>query len=180
MVSEEKRAWHAGESHWRGVNGINAVSVGIELANPGHDHGYPEFPPAQMEALLWLCRGIKERHGVTDRNIVAHSDIAFLRKRDPGEKFDWAWLAREGVGVFPFGAQPVTGAVLKRGDTGQPVMRLQKALANWGYGLKIDGRYAEKTEACVLAFQRHWRPEALTGAWDEACAGRLALLLAGV
>jgi N-acetylmuramoyl-L-alanine amidase len=180
LVPEEKRAWHAGESHWRGVSGVNAVSVGIELANPGHEHGYPDFPAAQMDAVLKLCRGIKERHGVADRNVVAHSDIAFLRKCDPGEKFDWAWMAREGVGIYPFGAKPVTGTALKKGDTGQKVMRLQQALCNWGYGLKTDGKFAEKTEACVIAFQRHYRPEGVTGAWDEECAGRLALLLAGI
>lgn len=176
MVEEGQRAWHAGESHWRGVNGNNANSVGIEIANRGHDHGYPDFTAVQMEAVLELCRGIKARHGVADRNIVAHSDIAFLRKVDPGEKFDWAWLAKQGVGVFPFDARPIAGVRFVRDDTGTNVMKLQQSLANWGYGLKIDGLYGEKTEACVRAFQRHYRPGEVTGVWDEECAGRLAML----
>lgn len=176
MVEEAQRAWHAGESHWRGVNGINANSVGIEIANRGHAHGYPDFTAVQMDAVLQLCRAIKERHGVADRNVVAHSDIAFLRKVDPGEKFDWAWLAQQGVGVFPFGARPISGVRFVREDTGTNVMKLQQSLANWGYGLKIDGLYGEKTEACVRAFQRHYRPDDVTGVWDEECAGRLAML----
>lgn len=176
MVEEAKRAWHAGESHWRGNSSMNASSIGIEIANKGHAHGYPDFTEAQMDAVLQLCRAIKGRHAIAERNIVAHSDIAFLRKMDPGEKFDWAWLARQGVGVFPFEARPITGSALRRGDTGTQVMKLQVALANWGYGLKTDGEFKEKTEACVTAFQRHYRPEGVTGVWDEECAGRLAML----
>lgn len=180
MVQEGLRAWHAGESHWRGSNGVNANSIGIEIDNGGHAHGSPAFPPMQMDAVLQLVRSIKERHGVADRNIIGHSDIAFLRKQDPGEKFDWAWLARNGVGVFPFGAKPIHGPELKQGDAGTDVMKLQQSLANWGYGLKTDGRFAEKTHACVVAFQRHYRPEGITGIWDNDCAGRLAMLHAMV
>ncbi len=176
MVEDAMRAWHAGESHWRGVNGMNATSIGIEIDNGGHAHGLPEFPSAQLEAVLELTRALKAQHGITDRNIIGHSDIAFLRKSDPGEKFDWAWLARHGVGVFPFEAKAMHGAELKRGDSGTKVMKLQQALANYGYGLKIDGTFAEKTEACVMAFQRHFRPEGVTGVWDGECAGRLSML----
>ncbi len=176
MVEDEQRAWHAGESHWRGVSGMNATSIGIEIANPGHAHGYPDFPQVQLEAVLALCRKLKATHPIKEQNIVAHSDIAFLRKIDPGEKFPWPRFAEQGVGVFPFTAKPIHGPELKRGDTGVDVMKLQQSLANWGYGLKIDGGYGEKTEACVIAFQRHYRPEGLTGVWDNECAGRLAML----
>lgn len=176
MVEDARRAWHAGESHWRGVSSVNANSIGIEIDNGGHAHGLPEFPPKQMEAVLSLLRSLKERYLIPDRNIVGHSDVAFLRKQDPGEKFDWAWLACNGVGIFPFGAKPISGPELKRGDSGTDVMKLQQSLSNWGYGLKIDGTYGEKTEACVLAFQRHYRPDGVTGVWDNDCAGRLAML----
>lgn len=180
MVDDAMRAWHAGESHWRGVNGMNATSIGIEIDNGGHAHGSPEFPRAQMDAVLELTRALKEQYSIVDRNIIGHSDIAFLRKSDPGEKFDWAWLARNGVGVFPFEAKVMHGADIKRGDSGTKVMKLQQALANYGYGLKIDGTFAEKTEACVIAFQRHFRPEGVTGVWDGECAGRLSILHAMV
>lgn len=176
LVEESERAWHAGESHWRGHNNINARSVGIEICNPGHSHGYPEFPLRQMKEVVKLAQGIIDRHSIPTRNVVGHSDIAFLRKDDPGEKFDWAACARQGVGLFPFEARPLTGTELRRGDKGTMVMRLQTALANWGYGLKLDGEYGEKTEKCVIAFQRHYRPTNLDGVWDNECAGLLAAL----
>lgn len=180
LVDEENRAWHAGESHWRGSNNINARSIGIEIANPGHSKGYVPFPKLQMEAVRDLSKAIIARHAIPDRNVIGHSDVAFLRKTDPGELFDWPWLAREGVGIFPFDARPMPGSELQRGDTGLTVTRLQTALSNWGYGLKLDGDYGLKTEQCVIAFQRHYRPNKLDGIWDNECAGLLAALHASV
>ena len=94
MVAEEMRAWHAGKSFWRGVRDLNSTSIGIELANPGHDHGYRAFPEAQIVALMELAREIVERHGIAPDNIVGHSDIAPGRKIDPGELFPWRRLGR--------------------------------------------------------------------------------------
>ena len=176
LVEEGERAWHAGESHWRGHNNINARSVGVEICNPGHGNGYVEFPLRQMKSVMKLAQEIVARHAIPARNVVGHSDVAFLRKSDPGELFDWQACARQGVGIFPFEARPLMGPEHKRGDKGKEVMRLQTALANWGYGLKLDGEYGEKTEKCVLAFQRHYRPGKLDGVWDNECAGLLANL----
>ena len=177
LVAEDMRAWHAGESHWRGSNNINARSIGIEICNPGHSNGYVPFPQAQMQSVLALSTEILARHAIPPRNVVGHSDVAFLRKMDPGELFDWPWLARHGVGIFPFDARPLSGRELRRGDTGLPVTRLQTALSNWGYGLRLDGDYGHKTEQCVIAFQLHYRPSKLDGIWDNECAGLLADLL---
>lgn len=176
LVDEEMRAWHAGESFWRGHSNVNSRAIGIEIANPGHTHGYRAFPELQMQSVITLCREILARHAIPARNVVGHSDIAFLRKTDPGELFDWPRLARAAIGVFPFGARPMMGSALVRGDHGKKVVRLQTALHNWGYGLKLDGVYGPKTEQCVIAFQRHYRPGNLDGAWDDACAGLLAAL----
>ena len=176
LVAEENRAWHAGESSWRDHPLVNARSIGIEIANPGHTNGYVPFPPVQMDAVIALCQGIIARHPIPPRNVVGHSDVAFLRKMDPGELFDWQALARAGVGVFPFDARPMVGSELVRGDNGKKVIRLQTALANWGYGLKLDGDYGPKTEQCVIAFQRHYRPTGIHGQWDDECAGLLAAL----
>jgi N-acetylmuramoyl-L-alanine amidase len=176
LVDEEKRAWHAGESHWRGHANINSRSIGIEMANLGHSNGYKAFPELQMQSMITLCHEILARHAITPRNVVAHSDVAFLRKMDPGELFDWPRLARAAIGVFPFGARPMMGSTLARGDNGKKVIRLQTALSNWGYGLKLDGVYGPKTEHCVIAFQRHYRPGNIDGAWDDECAGMLAAL----
>lgn len=176
LVAEEMRAWHAGESHWRGHANLNARSIGIELANTGHSHGYVPFPEVQMQAVLKLSQEIIARHNIPARNVVGHSDIAFLRKQDPGHLFDWQMLARGGVGIFPFDARPMVGSAQQRGDNGKKVTRLQTSLNNWGYGLKLDGDYGVKTEKCVIAFQRHYRPSNIDGVWDDECAGLLAAL----
>ena len=176
LVDEKERAWHAGEAFWRGMSNINARSIGIEMANPGHTNGYVHFPEAQMQSVIALCKEIMVRHEIPARNIVGHSDVAFLRKMDPGELFNWSRLARAGVGLFPFHAKPMVGSEQVRGDNGKKVIRLQTALSNWGYGLKLDGDYGVKTEQCVIAFQRHYRPDNTDGAWDDECAGLLAAL----
>ena len=176
MVAEEMRAWHAGESYWRGASNINARSIGIEISNPGHSGGLTPFTDAQMVSLTALAHGIIARHAIPARNVVGHSDVAFLRKMDPGERFDWKRLAKAGIGLFPFDARSMTGHALKREDSGTDVMKLQTSLANWGYGLKLDGRFGEKTEQCVIAFQRHYRPQEISGIWDSECAGLLAAL----
>lgn len=180
LVEEEKRAWHAGESFWRGHSNINSRSIGIEISNPGHSNGYRPFPEAQMQSVILLCQGILARHVIPARNVVGHSDVAFLRKKDPGELFDWPRLARAAIGIFPFGAKPMMGSELRRSDNGKKVMRLQTSLSNWGYGLRLDGNYGAKTEACVIAFQRHYRPGNVDGVWDDECAGLLAALHAEV
>src|SRR6185437_9705520 len=101
LVPEEMRAWHAGVSHWRGNTNINQRSVGIEIANPGHRLGYRPFPKPQMDAVAKLCKEILSRHDISARNVVAHSDIAPTRKKDPGELFDWKGLAEQGIGLWP-------------------------------------------------------------------------------
>src|SRR3546814_19316409 len=94
MVPEEKRAWHAGASHWRGISDVNSASVGIEIVNPGHEWGYVPFPAEQVASVVRLVHLVKDRHAITRGNVVGHSDIAPRRKQDPGELFPWEELAR--------------------------------------------------------------------------------------
>ncbi|MBL1148162.1 MAG: N-acetylmuramoyl-L-alanine amidase [Pseudomonadota bacterium] len=101
LVEEEKRAWHAGKSYWDGKTDINSHSIGIEIQNPGHSNGYREFPAEQMEAVTALCQEIMVRHDIPAANVLAHSDIAPGRKRDPGELFDWEFLAKRNIGIWP-------------------------------------------------------------------------------
>ena len=98
MVPESRRAWHAGQSSWAGETDINSCSIGIEIANPGHDHGYPDFPKRQIAAVTALCRSIQTRNTIPPTRVVAHSDVAPARKQDPGEKFPWRTLYDSGVG----------------------------------------------------------------------------------
>ena len=102
IVEEDKRAWHAGESYWQGCRDINGCSIGIELANPGHSHGYLPFPEAQINALLELCQDIRTRWDVPPYRILGHSDVAPQRKQDPGHLFPWKKLAKEDLGLWPF------------------------------------------------------------------------------
>jgi N-acetylmuramoyl-L-alanine amidase len=102
LVDEDKRAWHAGVSYWRGRTQINNNSIGIELVNRGHEFGYAKFPELQMSALITLCKAIQKRHPIKPELILAHSDIAPTRKIDPGEKFNWKSLAKKhGIGLWP-------------------------------------------------------------------------------
>lgn len=168
LVPEERRAWHAGLSEWRGRRSVNDFSVGIELVNPGHEHGYRLFPPAQMDALLDLVGAIIRRHPIDPRNVVAHSDIAPSRRQDPGELFDWARLAEAGVGLWPTSvADPVgEGRPLRLGDQGAAVRRRQARLREVGYGLPVDGDFGAATAAVVRAFQRHFRQSRVDGVID--------------
>lgn len=177
MVAESARAWQAGVSSWAGESDINSASIGIEIQNPGHAAGYPDFPAVQMRAVRDLCLDICRRHPIPPAGVLAHSDVAPARKIDPGEKFDWAWLAAEGVGhwVVP---EPVSeaGARLGLGDRGETVLAMQQRLAAYGYGVAATGEFDIATQYVVIAFQRHFRPARVDGVWDSSCAATLRRL----
>ncbi len=175
LVPEHARAWHAGVSRWRGQSSVNDRSIGIELVNPGHEHGYRAFPPAQMDALVGLLLAITARHPIDPRNVVAHSDVAPLRRRDPGELFDWARLAGAGIGVWPSAAAvpEADGPVLAPGDMGAGVRWRQRQLAAVGYGIVADGVFGRETEAVLRAFQRHFRQTRVDGRIDPPTAAVL-------
>ena len=177
LVPEARRAWHAGVSAWAGRPGVNDRSIGVELVNPGHEHGYRPFPEAQMAALERLAGDIVRRRGIAPRRVVGHSDIAPARKRDPGELFDWPRLARAGVGLWPDVPGPVPAApALRPGSRGPAVSAMQSALAAWGYDLHASGEYDAATETVATAFQRHFRPRRIDGAWDNECTAILRAL----
>ena len=175
LVPEELRAWHAGVSLWRDRPSVNDRSIGIELVNPGHELGYRPFPRAQMDAAIDLARAIAARHAIDPRNVVAHADIAPARRQDPGELFDWARLARAGVGLWPGAAkEPAQAArTLRQGERGAAVKRHQELLRAVGYGLVADGDFGAATAAVVRAFQRHFCQTRVDGAID---AGTVATL----
>ena len=184
LVPESLRAWHAGVSEWRGRRSVNDFSIGIELVNPGHEHGYRPFPRLQMEALLDLARAIVGRHPIDPRNVVAHSDIAPGRREDPGELFDWARLAEAGIGLWPSeGKGPAQACPsFRRGDTGAAVRQQQERLRAIGYGLVADGDFGTATAAVVRAFQRHFRQSQVDGVIDAGTAtmlDRMSALTAG-
>jgi N-acetylmuramoyl-L-alanine amidase len=177
-VPEDVRAWHAGVSSWHGEADINSRSIGIELVNPGHAHGYLEFPEAQMRALLKLLGAIRKRHAIPPAHVLAHSDVAPARKQDPGERFDWRRLASEGLGLWveptPFGG----GTVLELGASGARVETLQRDLAKLGYGLIATGQFDDATRQVIGAFQRHWRQGLVDGRADASTHETIQRLMA--
>ncbi len=176
-VPEARRAWHAGVSRWRGMEDLNSRSIGIEIANPGHEFGYVPFPQKQIRAVIALARDIVERNRIAARDVVAHSDIAPLRKQDPGEFFPWRRLARAGVGMWVPPSRAENGPVLKPGDLGEDVLALQRELSRYGYGVEPTSEYDRQTEAAIIAFQRHFRPARVDGLADQSTRKTLERLL---
>jgi len=162
LVDEEKRAWHAGKSHWRGVTDVNSASVGIEIVNPGHEFGYRPFPREQMDAVVRLTADIKQRHGITRGNVVGHSDIAPTRKQDPGELFPWGMLARLRLAL----PRPTRNLM----DPGWSDAGFLLALERFGYDVR-------DSLAATVAFQRRFRPELIDGVIDAECRMLLLALL---
>jgi N-acetylmuramoyl-L-alanine amidase len=177
MVAEGSRAWHAGVSFWAGETDINSASIGIEIQNPGHMLGYPDFPAAQMRAVASLARDITRRNGIAPERVLAHSDVAPGRKIDPGEKFDWAWLAGEGVGHW------VAPTPVDDGDEGAPlgtrgpeIDRARALLAAYGYKTDPHGPFDLEMQTVVRAFQLHFRQGRCDGQLDRSTLDTLSRL----
>jgi N-acetylmuramoyl-L-alanine amidase len=161
LVPEEHRAWHAGASSWEGEGDVNARSIGIEIVNGGHDFGLPEFPAAQIDAVIALLRDIFGRWpGLNAKRVVAHSDIAPERKADPGEKFPWKRLADAGVSIWP-------DHIAMQLSYDDPISDAQQLLAAIGYDVKQSGAMDVATKAALIAFQRRFRPGNIDGAIDD-------------
>ena len=159
LVAEAHRAFHAGVSFWAGERDINSRSIGIELVNPGHEFGYRAFAQAQIETLKALALELLDRHrDITPARVLGHSDVAPLRKQDPGVLFPWAELAKDGIGLWPEKAQPSDAIV-------------EHLLATYGYETG-----PEVTQASLIAFQRHFRPANIDGVADAETIGLLAAL----
>ena len=159
LVAEERRAWHAGKSSWRGAANVNDRSIGIELANPGHGPAYRPFPDAQMAALERLLADVLARRGIDRRRVIGHSDAAPARKADPGELFDWPRLARRGLAWMPEAAPapaPPDEAAAR------------ESLRCCGYGVEPE---SASFAACLTAFQRRFRPARCDGALDAETMG---------
>lgn len=166
LVPEARRAWHAGESFWAGERDINSRSIGIEIANAGHEGGSPPFPDRQIEAVIELCRDCVGRHHIPAHRVLAHSDVAPQRKRDPGEFFPWHRLYAGGIGHWVEPTPIGGGRYLQGGDRGEPVAAFQAMLSIYGYDIDSNEIFDEKTTAAVGAFQRHFRPERVDGVAD--------------
>jgi len=163
LVPEERRAWHAGASYWRGIPDVNSASIGIELDHPGHALGYRPFAEAQIDALIPLLASIVDRYDIPRANVVGHSDVAPMRKVDPGELFPWERLARYQLAL----PRPQK---LAAGDPFHNQGAFFLALERFGYDITDQVKAVE-------AFERRWRPEYITGEPDGEIAAMLWQLL---
>ncbi|MDK9696331.1 MAG: N-acetylmuramoyl-L-alanine amidase [Siculibacillus sp.] len=195
LVPELRRAWHAGRGAWGEDDDVNSASIGIEIVNPGHwwdmaltpdrdpdapvevHPGYRPFPEAQIAAVIALAHDIVARNGIPADRVLAHSDIAPGRKRDPGELFPWEKLAKAGVGLWVPPVEVAEGRVLAAGETSPLVAALQAMLRFFGYGLEVTGVFDVATTAVVEAFQRHFRPSRVDGVADPGTMATLRALL---
>lgn len=180
LVDEDRRAWHAGDSQWRGRTWLNASSIGIELVNPGYRddavgrHWQP-YSEAQIVALITLLKGIVERHRLPPDSIIGHSDIAPQRKVDPGPLFPWQRLAEAGLIRWP---DPVQVAA-QTADFEQRLpgaLWFQQQLARVGYRIAASGAFDEQTRNVLAAFQMKYRPTRFDGVGDAETAALLAVL----
>jgi N-acetylmuramoyl-L-alanine amidase len=177
LVAEDRRAWHAGKAQWKGESDLNSASIGVEIVNRGHDGGAPPFPDRQIAATIRLGRDLCSRLKIPPERVLAHSDVAPTRKRDPGEIFPWKRLSEAGVGHWVPHA-PLDGAPLfDHEQEGPSVRALQAMLALYGYGVDLTGVYDRLTRSVVTAFQRHFRPELVDGEADGSTVATLKALI---
>ena len=177
LVPESRRAWHAGKGSWKTCTDINSCSIGIEIANDGHPGGLPDFPSVQIDAVIALCQDIIDRRHIRPERVLAHSDIAPVRKVDPGENFPWKRLAEHGVGHYVDPTPLGSGRFFQFGEEGQPIQALQTMLSLYGYGTAISGVFDARTKGDVEAFQRHFRQERVDGIADMSTIDTLHRLL---
>ena len=164
-------AWHAGKSLWKNYKSLNQNSIGIEITNPGHEHGYKKFAHKQISSLLKLSRFLIKKYKISSKNILGHSDIAVLRKKDPGEKFPWEYLSKNKIGIWH--------TLNKRGLTKNRKLKTNKIeesiffnnLFKIGYSKKYpkDKSKDKYLRELAKAFQRRFRQELVNGKIDQEC-----------
>ncbi|KAB0497978.1 N-acetylmuramoyl-L-alanine amidase [Pseudomonas vancouverensis] len=180
LMDENQRAWHAGDSEWRGRTWLNSSSIGIEIVNPGFKETptgrlwYP-YSEAQVQSLILLLKDISKRQGINPRDIIGHSDIAPLRKLDPGPLFPWKRLAAEGLGVWP-NEQQVARQQLRFAEQLPSIGWFQAQLASAGYATPQTGELDVATRHVIAAFQMHFRPSRFDGTPDAQTAALLMVL----
>ena len=162
MVKEKKIAWHAGKSRWKKFKNLNNYSIGIELVNKGHQFGYQNFSRRQISSLIKLCKKLKKKYLIKKENFLGHSDIAPLRKTDPGEKFPWKKLSK-----FNIGKWYVKFSCKIEVDPKKIKALFFKNLQKFGFRyFSINKKNFDDT-MIVKAFQRHYLPNYITGKIDQ-------------
>ena len=163
MVNEENIAWHAGKSKWKKLIDLNSQSIGIELVNKGHKHGYENFSKLQIRSLIYVCKKIKKKYKIKRENFLGHSDIAPLRKIDPGEKFPWRKLSKFGLGVWYEKLKRKKRFLKKKSEKSIFFKNLNKI----GYKYFDIKKRSVNDKFIIKSFQRRYNPKNVTGLIDE-------------
>jgi len=171
MVPDLYIAWHAGESSWKNYKSLNLNSIGIEITNPGHEYGYKKFTKKQITSLLKLSRFLIKKYKINPKNILGHSDIAVLRKKDPGEKFPWEYLSKNRIGLWHKLSKQdlIKNRKLKISKIEEDIFL--KNLFKIGYSKKYTKDISKNKYLRELAktFQRRFRQELVDGKIDQEC-----------
>ena len=171
MVPDSYTAWHAGESSWKNYKSLNRNSIGIEITNPGHEYGYKNFTKKQITALLKLSKFLIKKYKISPKNILGHSDIAVLRKKDPGEKFPWKYLSKNRIGIWHI----LNKQDLKKNRKLKVIKTEENIFFNnlfkIGYSKKYpkDKGKSKYSRELTKTFQRRFRQELVDGKIDQEC-----------
>ena len=166
MVPEKYTAWHAGKSEWKKFKFLNKYSIGIEFQNPGHQHKYSAYSKKQIKSIIKLCYYLKKKYFIHKKNILGHSDVAFKRKKDPGEKFPWRFLADNKISYWHNLNEKKLSSLRKKIISREQKIEFLKNIRKIGYSFK---KYNIKNKLLILAFQRRFRIKLIDGKIDKEC-----------
>ena len=171
MVPDLYIAWHAGKSTWKNYKSLNQNSIGIEITNPGHEHGYKKFTKKQITSLLKLSKFLIKKYKINSKNILGHSDIAVLRKKDPGEKFPWEYLSKNKIGIWH--------TLNKQDLIKNRKLKISRKEENFFFNNLFKIGYSKKTSSEISknrylkelakTFQRRFRQKLVDGKIDQEC-----------
>jgi len=167
MVPDLYIAWHAGVSKWKKLSSLNKYSLGIEISNKGHGNGYQQFSKKQIQSLIRLSKSIIKKYKVKKINILGHSDIAYNRKKDPGEKFPWKLLSRYKIGIWHNLKKNELIKLRRIKLIKSEDKKFLKKLSKIGYF--VEKKSILKRKNLIIAFQRRFRPELINGKSDKEC-----------
>jgi len=168
LVQDNRIAWHAGKSCWGKYKNLNKNSIGIELVNKGHQFGYTNFKKKQLLSLIKICKSLVRKYKIKKRNIIGHSDIAPLRKIDPGEKFPWKQLSKKNIGIWHSSKSSLLRKFRRiKISSKKDKIKFVKNLKKIGYCFSINNK--SFFVKIVKAFQRHYRKEVINGFLDKEC-----------
>ena len=169
IIPDNYTAWHAGKSRWGKLSSLNKYSIGIELVNPGHNFGYKKFRKKQISSLILLIKKLIKKYNINKKNIVGHSDIAPLRKKDPGEKFPWKILAKSNIGIWHNLKQKKLMKNRKKKILKKEKLIFFKFLNKIGFQTRFNIKKSKYQKKLIKAFQRRFRPRLISGIIDKEC-----------